>query len=90
LPTPYEESTLTVLAAIVLVPKDKLVIRGDVKRWAGRGSSGKVVWRIFCPQCGSPIAHEPESNPVASCLKAGTLDTEIKKSLKPVGIEQIF
>lgn len=55
-----------------------------MKRWQGKGSSGNAVYRIFCPECGSPIAHEPDANKAVSALKAGTLDTEIKKGLKPV------
>ncbi|RCI17058.1 hypothetical protein L249_1798 [Ophiocordyceps polyrhachis-furcata BCC 54312] len=70
-------------ALVALVPKDKLTIKGNVKRWAGKGASGNAVYRVFCPDCGSPIAHEPQANPVISVLKAGTLDTEIKKTLKP-------
>ncbi|CAI7658863.1 unnamed protein product [Penicillium pancosmium] len=71
---------------IALVPKEKLRIYGDIKRWAGTGGSGNVVYRVFCPQCGSPIAHEPNSNPAISFLKAGTLDMEIKETLRPVRI----
>lgn len=66
------------------MPKDKLQINGQVKRWAGKGSSGKNVWRVFCPECGSPISHEPDANPVISAVKGGAFDTEIKKTLKPV------
>lgn len=69
-------------ALVVLVPRDKLEISGNVKRWQGKGSSGNAVYRIFCPECGSPIAHEPDANKAVSILKAGTLDTE--KNLKPV------
>ncbi|KAF3357874.1 hypothetical protein VdG1_05539 [Verticillium dahliae VDG1] len=46
---------------VVVVPKDKLTIKGPTKSWAGKGSSGKDI-----------IA-----------LKGGTLDAEIKKTLKP-------
>lgn len=67
-----------------MVPKDKLTINGPTKSWAGKGSSGKDVHRIFCSECGSPIAHDPDAAPEIIALKAGTLDTEIKKNLKPV------
>ncbi|RDW68512.1 hypothetical protein BP5796_09169 [Coleophoma crateriformis] len=69
------------LVAVVL--KDKLTIKGPTKSWAGKGSSGQAVHRIFCSECGSPIAHDPDSAPPIIAIKAGTLDTEIKKGLKP-------
>lgn len=69
---------------VAVVPKEKLNIAGPVKSWAGKGSSGHAVHRIFCSECGSPIAHDPDAAPEIIALKAGTLDTEIKKTLKPV------
>ncbi|KAK6217508.1 glutathione-dependent formaldehyde-activating enzyme [Colletotrichum tabaci] len=71
------------VALVAVVPKDKLTINGPTKSWAGKGSSGKDVHRIFCSECGSPIAHDPDAAPEIIALKAGTLDTEIKKNLKP-------
>lgn len=70
-------------ALVAVVPKDKLTLNGPTKSWAGKGSSGKDVHRIFCSECGSPIAHDPDAAPEIIALKAGTLDTEIKKNLKP-------
>lgn len=58
-------------------------MNGPTKSWAGKGSSGKAVHRIFCSECGSPIAHDPDAAPEIIALKAGTLDTEIKKKLEP-------
>ncbi|KAE8372810.1 Mss4-like protein [Aspergillus bertholletiae] len=68
---------------VVVVPKDSLKINGPVKTYRGTGSSGKAVDRIFCSECGSPIAHDPEAAPPIIALKAGTLDVELKKNLKP-------
>ncbi|TLS29013.1 hypothetical protein PpBr36_01633 [Pyricularia pennisetigena] len=68
---------------VVVVPKDKLTINGPTKSWAGKGSSGKAVHRIFCGECGSPIAHDPDAAPEVIAIKGGTLDAEIKKTLKP-------
>lgn len=48
------------------------------------GSSGKAVHRIFCSECGSPIAHDPESAPPIIAIKGGTLEVETKNKLKPV------
>jgi hypothetical protein len=61
-----------------------LTINGPTKSFAKNGSSGQAVHRIFCSECGSPIAHDPEAAPPIIAIKAGTLDTEIKKTLKPV------
>lgn len=63
--------------------KDKVTINGPTKSWAGVGSSGKAVHRIFCSDCGSPIAHDPEAAPPIIAMKAGTLATEHKLALKP-------
>ncbi|KAI2976383.1 hypothetical protein CBS147323_416 [Aspergillus niger] len=68
---------------VAVVPKDKLTVNGPLKKWSGTGSSGNAVHRLFCSECGSPIAHDPDAAPEIIALKAGTLDTEIKKALKP-------
>lgn len=71
-------------ALVAVVPKAKVTINGPTKSWAGKGSSGKAVHRIFCSECGSPIAHDPDAAPEIIAMKAGTLDMEIKKKLQPV------
>lgn len=76
--------TRNTTALVTVVPKDRVTISGPTKSWPSKGSSGKPVHRIFCSQCGSPIAHDPEAAPEIIAIKAGTLDTEIKKTLKPV------
>ncbi|KAK4033742.1 hypothetical protein C8A01DRAFT_49720 [Parachaetomium inaequale] len=68
---------------VCVVPKDSLTIKGPIKRWEGTGSSGQSVWRLFCGECGSPIAHDPDAAPSIIALKGGSLDAEIKKTLKP-------
>ncbi|PHH88136.1 hypothetical protein CDD83_7940 [Cordyceps sp. RAO-2017] len=78
-----QRQTGSTYSLVTIVPKSKLTINGPVKKWAGKGSSGKTVYRIFCSECGSPIAHDPDAAPEIIVLKAGTLDTEIKKTLKP-------
>lgn len=71
-------------ALVVVVPKNKLKISGPTKSWAGKADSGNTVHRIFCSECGSPIAHDPEGAPEIIAIKGGTLDTAIKQTLKPV------
>ncbi|KAK0719556.1 Mss4-like protein [Lasiosphaeris hirsuta] len=67
---------------VVVVPQDSLTVKGPLKKWKGIAASGNAVYRWFCEECGSPIAHDPEAAPVVA-LKGGSLDTEIKKTLKP-------
>ena len=66
------------------MPKAATTITGPTKSWAGKGSSGKDVHRIFCSECGSPIAHDPDAAPEIIALKGGCLDSAQKKDLKPV------
>lgn len=69
---------------VAIVPKDVLTVNGPVKKYSSNGTSGNPVHRLFCSECGSPIAHDPDAAPPIIALKAGTLDSEIKKTLKPV------
>lgn len=71
-------------ALVAVVPKEKLTIEGPIKSYAGKGTSGYPNHRVFCSQCGSPIAHDPEAAPPIIAIKAGTLDEQVKKNLKPV------
>lgn len=80
----YNRKLISIVALVAVVPKAKLDIKGPTKSWAGTGSSGKPVHRIFCSECGSPIAHDPEAAPDIIAMKAGTFDMETKKKLKPV------
>ncbi|CAK7206994.1 hypothetical protein SEUCBS139899_009802 [Sporothrix eucalyptigena] len=78
-----QRQTGSTYSLVFVAEKDKVKIEGPVKSWAGVGSSGKAVHRIFCSECGSPIAHDPEAAPPIIAIKAGTLVTEQKKALKP-------
>lgn len=68
---------------VAVVPKAKLTISGPTKTYSSKGSSGKDVHRIFCSECGSPIAHDPDAAPEIIAIKAGCFDSEIRKNLKP-------
>ena len=72
------------IALVCVVPKDKVNFSGPIKSFAKAGSSGKDVHRLFCSECGSPIAHDPDAAPEIIAIKGGTLDSDIKKTLKPV------
>ncbi len=82
-----QRQTGSTYSLVVVVPKDKLTITGTTKSFAGKGSSGNAVHRIFCPECGSPIAHDPDAAPPIIALKGGTLSNEDKQKLKPVSFE---
>ncbi|KAL9110822.1 MAG: hypothetical protein Q9227_004622 [Pyrenula ochraceoflavens] len=68
---------------VVVVPKNTLTISGPTKSYAGKGDSGKAVHRIFCSECGSPIAHDPDAAPEIIALKGGCLEKDQKAKLKP-------
>ncbi|OTB06938.1 hypothetical protein M426DRAFT_91420 [Hypoxylon sp. CI-4A] len=68
---------------VVVVPKDKFNVSGATKSYAKAGSSGKLVHRVFCPECGSPIAHDPDAAPEIIAVKGGTLSEADKQKLKP-------
>ncbi|KAI0881684.1 DUF636 domain protein [Annulohypoxylon maeteangense] len=78
-----QRQTGSTYSLVVVVPKDKLTITGTTKSYSKAGSSGKPVHRVFCPECGSPIAHDPEAAPPIIALKGGTLSEADRKALKP-------
>ncbi|EFX03696.1 duf636 domain containing protein [Grosmannia clavigera kw1407] len=78
-----QRQTGSTYSLVAVVLKDKLTLKGPTKSWAGLGTSGKAVHRIFCSECGSPIAHDPDAAPAIIAIKGGTLDSDIKKALKP-------
>ncbi|KAG6041712.1 hypothetical protein E4U41_002795 [Claviceps citrina] len=51
-----------------------------------KGSSDNAVHRLFCSECGSPIAQDSDVALDIIATKTGTLDSDIKKSLEPVSI----
>ena len=78
-----QRQTGSTYSLVCLVPEENFKPEGlPLKKWKGTGKSGKPVWRTFCPECGSPISHEPEVSSVIA-IKCGTLDTDIKRALKP-------
>jgi len=59
---------------VVALPTPAFSVQGATRTFAGHGDSGKAVSRRFCPDCGSPIASEPEMMPNVTMIAAGTLD----------------
>jgi hypothetical protein len=61
-------------AAIVVVPKAAIQIRGEQCYHKVIGQSGKATERGFCPNCGSPMTVTSERRPDVLGLQAGSLD----------------
>ena len=61
-------------APIIFVQKDAVKLHGEVRFYGVRGSSGKMVERGFCPNCGSPVIEKAERLPNALGIPAGSLD----------------
>ena len=61
---------------------DKVKITGNDKTYSKAGDSGKEVKRIFCADCGSPMAHAPDAAPDIIAVKVGQLSEDVKKQLK--------
>ena len=61
-------------ATVVALPKPALSVQGDLKTFDDRGDSGKILFRRFCPECGSSIMDEAEAMPGVVMILTGTLD----------------
>jgi hypothetical protein len=61
-------------AAIVVVPKTAVQIRGERRYHKVVGSTGKVTERGFCPNCGSQLTVTSERRPDVIGLQAGSSD----------------
>jgi hypothetical protein len=61
-------------AAIVVVPKAAVQMRGELVYHKIVGSAGKAIERGFCPTCGSHVTDKLERLPNILALQAGSLD----------------
>jgi hypothetical protein len=59
---------------VVCVPESAMSIEGATKTFNDKGDSGQPVYRVFCPECGSPIISKAPAMPGLNIIKAGTLD----------------
>ncbi|KAK9896527.1 hypothetical protein P389DRAFT_80609 [Cystobasidium minutum MCA 4210] len=82
-----QRQTGSAFSLVVVAPRDKVKITGDVKDYAKPGDSGKDVHRIFCGTCGSPMAHAPDAAKDIIAIKGGILDSSIKKQLPTPAID---
>jgi hypothetical protein len=61
-------------AIVVGVPQPALLLQGELKTYAGKGDSGKAMYRRFCPECGSTVIDEAEAMPGILMIQVGTMD----------------
>ena len=70
-----QRQTGTALSVLVAVPRGALRIDGETRSYTTVGDdSGSKTERVFCPECGSPLASLPDALPEVALIKAGTLD----------------
>ena len=60
-------------AAIIVVPKAAVHIRGEPQYYKMVGGAGKAIERGFCPTCGSQVTIKLERLPNILGLQAGSL-----------------
>src|SRR3981189_1855289 len=76
--SPGEDETLydtvCAYAAIVVIPKAAMQMRGEPRYHKIVGGAGKAIERGFCPTCGSHVTDKLERVPHILALQAGSLD----------------
>jgi len=48
--------------------------QGAPKRYEAKADSGRILYRFFCADCGSPIYSQRQTTPETVVVRAGTLD----------------
>ena len=69
-----QRATGSAFAPGLLVPKEALAIRGEVRYYEVLGDSGNPLSRGFCPTCGSRLFGHGGGSPQLISILAGTLD----------------
>ena len=69
-----QQASGSAYAAIVVVPKAAVQIRGEPRYHKVVGQAGKAIERGFCPNCGSQVTVKLERLPDILGLQAGSLD----------------
>ncbi len=69
-----QRSTGSGKATILFIPKKYILIKGDLKFFEVKGSSGSHVRRGFCENCGSGVLSYAKEISHIQYIKAGTLD----------------
>ena len=69
-----QQASGSAYAAIVVMPKAAVQVRGEPRYHKVVGQSGKAIERGFCPSCGSPVMVKLERLPDVLAFQAGSLD----------------
>ena len=64
-------------ATILFIARKYIDIKGDLKYFESKGSSGSTVRRGFCDNCGSGVLSYAKEIPHIVYVKAGTLDLSL-------------
>ena len=58
----------------VVVASDAVTVEGELREFRSVAASGNVMFRRFCPTCGTPIFSQAQVRPHQLIVRAGTLD----------------
>jgi len=58
----------------IVVPSEAVSIAGELREFRSVADSGNVMFRRFCPTCGTPMFSQAEIRPHQLIVRAGTLD----------------
>lgn len=72
--TSCQKQSGTAFAMIIGFPDAAVTLEGALTTYVDHGDSGGILWRKFCPTCGSPVCSELERTPGMTWIKTGTLD----------------
>lgn len=61
-------------ASLFVVPKEAVVLEGEVKFFAQTADDGATISRGFCPACGSPMIGKSTGYPEVLIITAASLD----------------
>jgi hypothetical protein len=50
------------------------ITQGAPKRFEAKAASGRILYRFFCADCGSPIYSQRQTTPETVVVRIGTLD----------------
>ncbi|WWD17906.1 hypothetical protein CI109_102351 [Kwoniella shandongensis] len=63
----------TAYSSNILPKQSDVKITGAVKEYGSKAASGNTVTRVFCGECGSPLAHKSKAFGDAMAVQTGNL-----------------
>lgn len=73
--TECQRQSASAFGLSMLAPRDKLAFtQGAPRAWVRTADSGRKVDCLFCPDCGTRLAHLPQHSPQMAIVRPGTLD----------------